>query len=108
MCTFYRALILWCLLSISGGAWTQTSKVYTPSVAFTKRDGLDQNQVVNLVEDKFGRIWIGTQNGISVFDGRTVRSCGQDRLKLDGAIRYLNIDGKREAVGSDELSFLYL
>ncbi len=36
---------------------------------FTEQDGLPGSQVNNLIQDKFGYIWIGTINGLARFDG---------------------------------------
>ncbi|MCB9019460.1 MAG: histidine kinase [Chitinophagales bacterium] len=94
VCFFY--LLMW----MSGTIWGQATRMYVPSLSFTKRDGLTQNQVVNLVEDNLGRVWIGTQNGISVFDGSRVKSFHPDQLRLDGAVKYLNVDGEGRLWGA--------
>ena len=33
-------------------------------------DGLSQNTVLTVEQDKLGNIWFGTQNGINVYDAR--------------------------------------
>lgn len=40
----------------------------------TQEDGLPDNLVQSIQEDKDGRIWIGTQQGVSSFDGNILRS----------------------------------
>jgi ligand-binding sensor domain-containing protein len=40
-------------------------------VHFSEKDGLCNNQVRSIQEDKSGNIWFGTGNGICRFDGRT-------------------------------------
>jgi signal transduction histidine kinase len=45
-----------------------------PSLHFTTADGLAGQQVRSFLEDSRGYIWIGTQTGLSRFDGRTIRS----------------------------------
>lgn len=38
---------------------------------FSKKDGLPDNTVVSIVEDKQGNLWFGTHNGLSRYDGKT-------------------------------------
>lgn len=38
---------------------------------FTTNDGLVQTDITDIKQDKKGNIWIGTNGGISVFDGKT-------------------------------------
>ena len=40
---------------------------------FTINDGLADNQVRSIQEDGKGNIWFGTANGVSSYDGKTVR-----------------------------------
>jgi len=40
----------------------------------TVDDGLSNNRVRGLVQDKYGFIWISTRNGIDMFDGHSVKS----------------------------------
>ena len=39
-------------------------------ILFTTRDGLSNNQIQTIQEDKSGSIWFGTADGVSRFDGR--------------------------------------
>jgi len=43
-------------------------------VTFTKEDGLAADQVTSLAEDGLGRVWFGTREGASWFDGAKVRT----------------------------------
>jgi ligand-binding sensor domain-containing protein len=45
---------------------------------FTVEDGLSDNQVLSIQEDDKGRIWLGTQNGVSSFDGNEMTNHAQD------------------------------
>lgn len=51
---------------------------------YTTADGLPSDRVQSIIEDGNGRLWIGTQQGLSLFDGVTFHSCeelfGIDRL----------------------------
>lgn len=42
-----------------------------PSQNYTTRDGLPSNQINVLYQDSRGYLWIGTNNGLSVYDGLT-------------------------------------
>ncbi len=42
---------------------------YTRFCNFTTRDGLSSNVVLCILQDKYGAIWLGTDNGLSYFDG---------------------------------------
>lgn len=38
---------------------------------FTTKDGLNSNSVNHILEDKAGKIWIGTEAGLVLYDGKT-------------------------------------
>lgn len=43
-------------------------------VQFTKKQGLSSNIVWSILEDRSGRIWMGTDSGLCVYDGKIIRS----------------------------------
>lgn len=43
-------------------------------VILTDKEGLPQNKIKNLVYDKFNYMWIGTQNGISKYNGYSFKN----------------------------------
>lgn len=47
-------------------------RVYADVQILTSKDGLSENQITAITKDKIGRIWIGTTNGLNVFDGYSV------------------------------------
>ena len=52
------------------------------SVAYTLRqidntDGLSNSAVLSLAQDETGRLWIGTCDGLNLFDGREVTFFGR-------------------------------
>jgi signal transduction histidine kinase/ligand-binding sensor domain-containing protein len=49
------------------GRWREGEKVRY----YTTQDGLIDNRVTELLEDRHGRLWIATYGGLSRFDGRT-------------------------------------
>ena len=40
----------------------------------TTKDGLSHQEVMSVSQDMLGRIWIGTRNGVNIFDGSKVES----------------------------------
>lgn len=67
MARFIYLIILWILLSVS-----QTVGQSLPNFWFeqlTIADGLSQNYVTAIEQDKNGFIWIGTKNGLNKYDG---------------------------------------
>lgn len=70
-----------------------------PYVVYTTREGLAQNQVRSVAEDTYGQVWIGTQNGLSMFDGHGIRTYGRDHGIPKGSIQNLAIDRKGHVVG---------
>ena len=36
---------------------------------FNDSDGLPGNQINDLLQDRYGRIWVGTMNGLAIYDG---------------------------------------
>jgi ligand-binding sensor domain-containing protein len=44
----------------------------TSFTRFTTRDGLIDNSIWSILEDKTGNIWVGTrETGLSLYDGKT-------------------------------------
>ncbi|MFD2165702.1 EAL domain-containing protein [Thalassotalea euphylliae] len=63
-------VMLCCALSTSIAAPVKNLTLEHLSVA----DGLNQGTVHSIIQDSNGFIWIGTENGINVYDGYTVRN----------------------------------
>ncbi|MBD0401305.1 two-component regulator propeller domain-containing protein [Flammeovirga sp. EKP202] len=65
---------------------------------FTTKQGLSQNNVNAIVYDKNGFLWIGTDDGLNIFDGNTFRSFNASDVITNGlnfnTIRCLAIDPK--------------
>ena len=62
-----QLLITGILLFLS--AWAKDDYSYR---MITMNDGLAANAVRNIVQDKYGYIWFGTDNGLCRYDGRRV------------------------------------
>lgn len=60
-------------------------------------DGLSHLSVRSFCQDKLGRIWIGTQEGVSIFDGRTVQ--GYKSIK-EGPIDSLSLNRRNPRIGN--------
>ncbi|NJO88787.1 MAG: hypothetical protein HC831_07390 [Chloroflexia bacterium] len=52
----------------------------------TTEDGLANNTVLSIDQDKYGRIWIATYDGLTVFDGYSYKK----HLSCSGKISKLN------------------
>ena len=59
---------------------------------FTIKDGLDCNKIYCILEDKDGKIWVGTEVGLCLYDGKTFSKiqipwsnhrCCSSRIHLD-------------------------
>jgi ligand-binding sensor domain-containing protein len=50
------------------GVYRYDGKTFTN---FTTKDGLNSNCVLSMLQDHSGNIWLGTDNGLSRFDGKT-------------------------------------
>lgn len=48
---------------------------------YTINDGLSQSAVTAIVQDEFGALWIGTQDGLNRFDGQTFENFTSDNTK---------------------------
>ncbi len=53
----------------------------------TLDDGLASNEIRNIDQDELGRIWISTSNGVSIYDGVTIKNLG--RKELDGGFSFI-------------------
>lgn len=54
---------------------------------YTVSDGLPQTQVISLMQDSDGLIWLGTKNGFSIFDGIEFKNYStKDGLEFDHII----------------------
>jgi len=72
--------ILWCG-SMGGGVYRYDGKSFKN---FTTRDGLANNNVSCIYEDKIGNTWFGTRGGASRYDGHSFRN-----FKMDAGLHAL-------------------
>lgn len=87
----------------SGNLWFATTKrgLYRYDgksfVHFTKKDGLSNNHVICIYEDKAGILWFGTYEGVCYYDGKSFKSfplTGIDSNNLE-KYKYPNRLGKK-------------
>lgn len=64
--------------------------------AFTSRDGLPQNSAMGMVRDREGLLWVATQDGAAVFNGRSWRALNLPDRQVSNFLRCV-------AVGPDGL-----
>ncbi len=69
-----------CLLTLAGiciAGQTLSHAQVLPFQQYTMRDGLISNGVRTLLQDQKGFLWIGTADGVSVYDGYEFRNYGE-------------------------------
>ncbi|MFY9225061.1 MAG: two-component regulator propeller domain-containing protein [Blastocatellia bacterium] len=54
---------------------------------YTTQDGLANNLVIDLLQDKSGKIWIGTGDGVSCYDGAKFKNYRSSARKPTNASR---------------------
>lgn len=55
---------------------------------FTDENGLPQNSVKGIAQDKNGFVWLATENGLTRFDGRQFRNFNASNLPVKGGRMY--------------------
>nr|MBP9212566.1 hypothetical protein [Bacteroidota bacterium] len=73
-------LIVWLTLVQYAGAQK------LPVQSFTTREGLASNLVTDIYQDSKGYLWIGTDEGISLFDGDKFRNIRFGQGKVYGYV----------------------
>lgn len=64
---------------------------------FTVKNGLASNVVTAVYEDRYGQIWAGTSNGLSVWDGKSFQTFGKDDGLYDSVVGAI-LEDKEENV----------
>ncbi|MDQ8005871.1 MAG: two-component regulator propeller domain-containing protein [Pedobacter sp.] len=65
--SFIKVLLFFLFLFSSIGIYAQSPKINFKN--YSINEGLSQNTVLCLLQDKYGFIWIGTEDGLNKFDG---------------------------------------
>jgi streptogramin lyase len=75
---------------------------------FTTREGLANNQVVSVYEDKAGIIWFGTGGGVSRYDGKSFRNFTTKEGQLNNVITTIIEDRTGKLwIGTRGKAFVY-
>jgi ligand-binding sensor domain-containing protein/two-component sensor histidine kinase len=61
---------------------------------FTTKDGLQNNYILALAEDKYGNIWVGSNAGLSRFDGKVFTSVSSSEQNLVVGVLSFDSEGK--------------
>ena len=100
--SFKKQISLFIILLFSSLFFNQTlasSVTFDENIKFkhlTAADGLSQNNVFDIVQDKEGFIWIATENGLNRYDGQNIvkyrKNIANTNSIADNFIRKLFID----------------
>lgn len=73
----------------------------------TMNDGLSANAVRNIVQDDYGFIWFGTDNGLCRYDGVKVRPYHINELGINQYVSALLASNDRLYIGTEKGVFLF-
>lgn len=73
----------------------------------TMEDGLPTNCVRSVVQDKYGFIWFGTDNGLCRYDGYTVRTYVNTQMGFDQYVSALDTMDDGMLVGTNKGAFIF-
>ena len=74
------------LLSLAAGTFGQTQEFY-PFRKYSQSEGLSSYNITKILKDKYGFIWVATQDGLNCFDGKSFRIFnkeGRPEQRLNG------------------------
>lgn len=74
---------------------------------FSVEDGLSSNSVRALIQDKYGFLWIGTDEGLNRYDGTTVKLYRLKDRGANEAISSLYSTLNKIWIGTDEGIYIY-
>lgn len=87
-----RRYQVWSLLFLLLAMWSKIGEAQDPAYwQLTDEQGLPSRTVYDILQDSMGYIWMGTANGVSRFDGKTVLNISNSGLK-DNEILDIEID----------------
>ncbi len=68
------ALLALAFTALPPAAWSATRSIPLSFERIGVRDGLSQSTVMDIHQDRFGYIWLATENGLNRFDGHDIRA----------------------------------
>lgn len=87
--------LLWCSIA----AYGEPLNVPVISEHLTIKDGLSNNFVTDIIQDKRGFIWIGTESGLNRFDGENFTTFSMKNSAIVGnAVQCLLYDQKHDKI----------
>ncbi|RMG57427.1 MAG: hybrid sensor histidine kinase/response regulator [Bacteroidetes bacterium] len=72
----WRTWLTWlffCGVMLGGAVWGQAPARFFNPRYFTTDEGLSQNEVTCILQDRRGFLWVGTRGGLNRFDGHTFK-----------------------------------
>ena len=97
----YYICLSYCIRFLLGAVLSVPSLLFAQDISFKQlstNDGLSQFSVYALHKDELGRIWIGTRDGLNVYDGNEIRYYRPDRNDphsiVGSTVRSICGDGK--------------
>ena len=63
------AILVWMALSLLGGVGAIRANTHCRFIHITTDNGLPHQDVGTMLQDDRGRLWIGTGNGLTIYDG---------------------------------------
>ena len=97
-------VVLWSVL-LTATAWAQSRQTLR---RLTTEDGLPSNTVRNIVQDRQGFIWFGTDGGLCRFDGSQVRTFRIAENGMDQFVMSLRADGDSLVVSTPNGVFSFV
>jgi ligand-binding sensor domain-containing protein len=68
--------------TIDAGLWKYDGENLTN---YTVKDGLSSNSISTIFRDNKGKVWIGTDQGLTIYDGRTFTAFEQPDIRIDNS-----------------------
>ena len=90
------------VLVLKGAAATPNNALLSPYRVLNSTDGLPQNTVYAMANGPDGRIYVGTEDGLSRFDGGSFTRIALGQPERPAAVNTIAVLGAQIWVGTDE------
>jgi len=104
-------IIFWLLICIGLTIKVQCQELASWSI--TDEDGLPSMTVYEILQDDLGFIWMGTENGITKYDGQTFKTFSSEKLRDNEVLKvqkdkwnriwFVNLSGQLTYVQKDQI-----
>ena len=106
-CLAWAGLCL-CLWAMSASLWAAVPATPQPR-QLSEADGLPSNSVNGFAEDKFGYLWLATNDGLARYDGRRFRVWRIEDGLRDNRIWTVHVDARNRIwIGTDHAGLVML